>query len=204
MAALWRSMKNNLINMNTVKNHHSLNEIFNNNEFPSVLNLPDMMSAEELSEQPTPTPEQWKSMFCGISPQQSHPMNVCLHKKPQEEAQSEEVKAKVCFDIDSFLGFASSLAVAKKGLLYQPAPHMKHNISTDVHLKSQVFIDETSRSHLAMLKDIPHFLLGRFYGSENITVHILCFKRLQICVNDTRTTHLLARSDLSPCSVQAF
>jgi hypothetical protein len=51
---------------------------------------------------------------------------------------------------------------------------MKHNISTDVHLQSQVFIegegeDETSRSHLAMLKDIPHFLLGRFYGSDNIT-----------------------------------
>ena len=161
--------------MSTVKDHHSLNEIFNDNEFPSILNLPGMISDEQLSEQPTPTPEQWKSIFCGISSHQSHPMNVCLHKGPQEELQEEgqeepqgQGQAKIRFDIDSFLGFASSLVVAKQGLWYQPAPQMKHNISTDVHLKSQVFRkgEDEEQASLAMLKDIPHFLIWRFIFFE--------------------------------------
>jgi hypothetical protein len=160
--------------MNTVNNHHGLNDIFNDTEFPSVLNQPDIMSAKKFSEQVHPTPEQWKSMFCGISsdqsqpgtsPDQSEPMNVCLH---QEETQ--EVQAQLAFDIDSFLGFASTLAVTRKGLRYQPTPQMRQNITTDVHVESEVF---NPLPHLAMLKEIPHFFLGRVEGAPNVTVHIL-------------------------------
>lgn len=158
-------------------NHYGLNDIFNDPSFPSVLGLPDLISAERLARQHTPTPAQWRAMFCGIPPPQHEPyrqpMNVCLHK---EETQA--VEPQVAFDIDSFLGFASSLAMARQGLLYQPAPQMRQNMTTDVHLETSVFQnggdpDQPSRSHLAMLKDVPHFLLGRVVGAHDITVHIL-------------------------------
>jgi hypothetical protein len=162
-------------------NHHGLGDIFNDERFPSVLALPDLISAERLARQRTPTPSQWEAMFCGLSPRphgqsrQHHrqPMNVCLHK---EETQA--VEPQVAFDIDSFLGFASSLAMARQGLFYQPAPQMRQNMPTDVHIETRIFQenenpDQPSRSYLAMLKDVPHFLLGRVVGALDITVHIL-------------------------------
>ena len=38
-------------------------------------------------------------------------MNVCLHKE-----QTQAVEPDVAFDVDSFLGFATLLAMARKGL----------------------------------------------------------------------------------------
>lgn len=158
-------------------NHYSLSDIFNDRSFPSVLGLPELISAERLARQQFPTPSQWQAVFCGIPPQQQgqncHPMNVCLHK---EETQT--VEPQVAYDIDSFLGFASSLSMARQGIWYQPAPQMRQNMATDVHLETNVFQDnanpeQPSRSHLAMLRDVPHFLLGRVVGAHDITVHIL-------------------------------
>jgi hypothetical protein len=95
-------------------NHYGLGEIFHDPTFPSVLLLSDLISAERLARQPIPTAAQWRAMFCGVPPrQQRHrrPMNVCLHKE-----ETQEVAPRVAFDIDSFLGFASSLAMARQGL----------------------------------------------------------------------------------------
>jgi hypothetical protein len=158
------------------ENHHSLNEIFNDRNFPSVLGLADMISADRLVRQPTPSPTQWRNMFCGI-PRQSRqprprPMNVCLHK---EETQA--VEPQVAYDIDSFLGFASSLAMARQGIWYQPAPQFIRNITNNVHLETKIWRggdeEQPLRSSLAMLRDVPHFLLGRIVGAHDITVHIL-------------------------------
>jgi hypothetical protein len=45
--------------MNAVSNnHHSLDDIFNNPNFPSVLVLPNMISADRLARQAAPTPAQ--------------------------------------------------------------------------------------------------------------------------------------------------
>ena len=102
-------------------NHYSLGNLFNDRSFPSVLGLPELISAERLARQQFPTPSQWRAVFCGIPPQQHRlnrrPMNVCLHK---EETQA--VEPQVAYDIDSFLGFASSLSMARQGIWYQPAP----------------------------------------------------------------------------------
>jgi len=155
--------------------HHGLNDIFNDPSFPSVLALQDMISPNTLAQQPHPTPAQWKAMFCGVQQGHRHgrPMHVCLHK---EETQA--VEPQVAFDIDSFLGFASSLAMARQGLWYQPAPKMGQNMTNDVHLETNIFRDSSDpnqppRSSLAMLRDVPHFLLGRVVGAHDITVHIL-------------------------------
>jgi hypothetical protein len=160
-------------------NHHGLNDIFNDPTFPSVLGLPGMISAERLSRQETPSPAQWKAMFCGIPVPQEHaerqhqPINVCLHKE-----ETQPIEPQVAFDIDSFHGFASSLAMASQGLFYQPAPLMKQNMSTDIHLESRIYQDsddpeQPSRSQLAMLKNIPHFRLGGLIGAHDIVVYIL-------------------------------
>ena len=54
-------------------------------------------------------------MFCGVSRESGseYPMNVCLYKE-----QTQAVEPDVSFDVDSFLGFAISLAMARKGLWY--------------------------------------------------------------------------------------
>jgi hypothetical protein len=173
------------------ENHYGLGDVFNDENFPSVLPIPELVSADRFRHQPTPTPAQWQAMYCGIPIQQPQtpqpgqpaqrprPMNVCMHK---EETLS--VEPQVAFDIDSFLGFASSLAMARQGLFYQPAAQMRQNMSTDVHIETRVFednsdVEQPSRSHLAMLKDIPHFLLGRVVGAQEITVYIL-FPHLSI------------------------
>lgn len=159
-------------------NHHGLDQIFNNPDFPSVLALSELISADRLAQQAVPTPAHWQAMFCGISPQQQyhhhpHPMNVCLHSE-----QTQAIEPRVAFDIDSFLGFTSSLAMARQGLWYQPAPQMRQNMTTDVHLETNVLRDgngpeEIPQLSSALLRDVPHFLLGRVMGAHDIAVHVL-------------------------------
>ena len=94
-------------------------------------------------------------MFCGVSApdlaQDPCPTHVCLHSE-----ETQEVAPRVAFDIDSFLGFASSLAMARQGLWYQPAPQMCQNMTSNVHLETPVFRggddpDQPLRSSLALL-----------------------------------------------------
>lgn len=157
--------------------HHGLNDIFNDPNFPSVLALPDMISVDRLSRQTAPTPAQWQAMYCGVSPEPQNadqrPMHVCLHKE-----ETRPIETDVTFDIDSFLGFFRSLAAARQGILYQPAPLMRQNVTTDVHIQTKVYDqtddpEEAPRSSLAMLKNVPHFLLGRLWGATEISVHVL-------------------------------
>lgn len=154
--------------------HHSLDEIFNDDSFPSVIELGSMLSRERLEAQHTPTPRQWKEMFCGTSHrgQRRLPKNVCLHKE-----ETRAVAPQVAFDVDSFLGFATSLAIARKGLWYQPVSIKVQNIVADNHLEIGVPVgigdDQGSRQQQRMLRDVPHFLLGRVVGCHDITVHVL-------------------------------
>lgn len=179
--------------------HHGLNDIFNDPDFPSVLASPDLISADRLVQQPAPTPAQWQEMFCGLPPPPpeappQRPKHVCLHKE-----ETRPVETDVAFDIDSFLGFFRSLAAARKGIVYQPASLMRQNISTDVHLQTPVYnqpddAEETPRSSLAMLKNVPHFLLGRVVGATDITVHVL-FPHLSVAQDKfvSMTNEQLAR-----------
>lgn len=156
-------------------NHYGLGQIFKDRRFPSVLGLEGLLTPEQLAEQPQPTAVQWEAMFCGVPPRGSQrcPKNVCLHKEETRAAEPQ-----VAFDVDSFLGFWSSLAAAKQGIVHQPASISRQNLQTDVHLEMNTFTpgdegDDAIRSAQRMLKDVPHFLLGRVYGATHITVHIL-------------------------------
>jgi hypothetical protein len=60
------------------------------------------------------TPERYESVFCGITPGQIRPKQVCL---PEEESRA--IAPSQHGDIDSFLGYLNS-----------PAPLVKQNIAT--------------------------------------------------------------------------
>ena len=100
-------------------------------------------------------------------------MNVCIHKE-----QTQAVACDVPYDIDSFVGFGDDPAFAKKGLWIQPMSQMRQNMTADIHIETRVFHtsddpEQPVRSSLAMLRDVPHFLLGRVVGAHDITVHVL-------------------------------
>lgn len=156
-------------------NHFRLDQIFNHRSSPSVLEQTDA-AKESPSGYQTPDGTQWNEMFCGIvdkDPQRTPVVkNVCLHKE-----QTKPTKPDVSFDIDSFLGFATSLGVARNGLLYQPSPLATQNLSSDVHfgldvLQTNLSAGSTTRSSFDMLRDVPHFILGRLIGAENVTLHV--------------------------------
>ena len=154
-------------------NHHGLSEIFNDSDFPSVLGLSEMITPERLARQESLSSSQWSSMFCGVSRRRPTPMNVCIHKE-----QTQAVVSDVAYDIDSLIVFATSLAISKKGLWVQPVPQMRQNMTTDVHIETQVFHtgddpEQRVRSSATMLRDVPHFLLGRVVGAHDITIHVL-------------------------------
>lgn len=71
---------------------------------------------------------------------------------------------------------------------YEFVPQMKQNIKADNHLTTHQYQssenpDRPPRSTLAMLRDVPHFFLGRLDGHQDISVHVL-FPHLSITQRD--------------------
>lgn len=132
------------------------------------------MTPAQLAELSYPTSTQWKSMFCGLA-DSTFPKHVCLHT---HECQ---VQADVAYDIDSYLGFASSLAFAQQGIHYQPAPQIKQNMQSDIHIEMDILDNDPNHDDAlgprsvikTQLCQVPHFMLGRVAGSEETSVFIL-------------------------------
>lgn len=155
--------------------HFGLESISQDVDFPSVLAQKELLTSSQYGRQQRPTPAQWQAMFCGVPTQEDRdtPIDICLH-----EADLKIIEPEVAYDIDSFLGFATSLSIARKGLWYQPAPQFQQNLKTDIHIKSTTYThsddpDSPARARRAMLKDIPHFLLGRLEGAHDISLFVL-------------------------------
>ena len=153
--------------------HHGLNDIFHDPNLVSVLASPSLLTSERLAHHLPPTPAQLQSAFCGISPQHPQPQHVCLHQEETREQSSRQAS-----DVDSYLGFLHSLAACRQGLWHQPAPQAKQNMTTDLHLDTHTFVtgddpEQAPRAVRAMLRDVPHFLLGRVAGAHDITIHVL-------------------------------
>ncbi|OJD22346.1 hypothetical protein ACJ73_06306 [Blastomyces percursus] len=88
----------------------------------------------------------------------------------------------VTFDIDSAGGFASSLAVARKGLQWMGVRPPTSNLTHSLHLPPVPveFFDSDSerwRSKQVPLHHVPHLPLGRMSGFEAVEVYLL-FPRL--------------------------
>jgi hypothetical protein len=88
------------------------------------------------------------------------------------------VEQVVSFDVDSFLGFDSSLAITQQVLRHQPTPQARQNQQMDVHIDTTVYAaaedpNAALRSRTAMRKDVPHYYLGRVEGASEISLYLL-------------------------------
>ena len=138
---------------------------------PDTLNCPDMLAQDRIS---AAEAEQWKHAFLGTTPQNpDRPAEVCIHCSHQEQP---SVLPTVEYDIDSIMGFARSLAVAKQGIRLNLTPQVVSNLATNIHLTFPV-AGQPGQTQQVPLHTIPHYLLGRLIGYDDISI-FLFFPRL--------------------------
>jgi hypothetical protein len=172
-----KAYKAHLAETDDPENHYSLRQIHEKPLFTSVLEKhdhkqqPAFTFRHEFGRQEYPTSDDWQATFEGTQAENpdAAPMQLCLHRDhiPENGTNS----AVQGFDIDSFLGFATSLAVARQGINIYPAPLFTQNMKTDVHIAATHVQDDTPSS--IMLKEIPHFRLGDIVGFGGVELHIL-------------------------------
>jgi len=101
------------------------------------------------------------------------PVQISLAYSESRPSHQSNRPLSVAYDIDSFLAFPTSLAVATSGLSIVLYPVFTLNIRTDLHL--QITLPETVESSQRSVKiwNIPHFLLGNLVGLLKINVYLL-------------------------------
>jgi hypothetical protein len=123
--------------------------------------------------------EQKKEVFCGARPEpdpHSPPLHLCLATEDQPPAIS-----TVTFDIDSVVGYATSLAVAKQGLRWHPTQLVVSDLQASLHLSPVRVYYEDSHGHPHAVRQpihlVPHYTFGRLVGLEDVSLYVL-FPRL--------------------------
>ncbi|KAE8357305.1 hypothetical protein BDV27DRAFT_164642 [Aspergillus caelatus] len=154
-----------------------LERVLTEGGFPDVLRVPIIARREDhLARQVSS--ERRQQVYCGISaePSYAEPVHVCLATDHHSDTVTE-----VTFDIDSIVGFASSLAVAKQGVRWNPTQMAVSDLQSSLHLDPLPvqYLDPQGRSHRALraVHEIPHYTFGRLTGFEDISL-ILLFPRL--------------------------
>lgn len=106
---------------------------------------------------PGPTPERAQCHVCIEESQIPHPL-------PTDQI----------FDIDSFLGFAQNLAVARQGFWLNLVPQFHQNIQKNIHLHMQVPYLSPRGERLVKVKvhKVPHYCLGKAVGPDNINLYV--------------------------------
>jgi hypothetical protein len=156
---------------------------------PDVLKLPGFMEQQQLND-----PALLQQLFEGWGPpkepqaEPEPPKKLHLPHKPPLEHQHRQ--PKVTYDIDSLCLFPTSLAVARKGLFWQPTPHSILNITTNVHftLPADFYNARQELKHgPRSLHQIVHTCLGIVSGFEDLMLYAF-FPRI---VHPNRTTTYL-------------
>jgi len=101
------------------------------------------------------------------------PVQISLAYSESRPSLQSNRPLSVAYDIDSFLAFPTSLAVATSELSIVLYPVFTLNIWTDLHL--QITLSETveSSQHSLKIWNILHFLLGNLVGLLKIRVYFL-------------------------------
>ncbi|RPA88368.1 hypothetical protein L873DRAFT_1468607, partial [Choiromyces venosus 120613-1] len=79
------------------------------------------------------------------------------------------------YDIDSFIGKAKSLSVAKHGIRFQVCPNPLHNITKNIHLYTPVperLLSGKIKYHQIPIHQIPHFRLGTIFSTFHIPIYV--------------------------------
>ena len=142
--------------------------------------VPDVLSQPKLLKHGTPEQQahvNWERVFEGKhadldegeEEEEEERMHVCLHRSEQRHR-----PMLIQYDIDSALGYATSLAFAKHGLMVNLAPQFHANIRTNLHLYSHVTHDygRGPRQVRVGLHDVPHYCLGYLSQQEHTRVYV--------------------------------
>jgi len=89
------------------------------------------------------------------------PAEVCIYCSHQEQP---SVLPTVEYDIDSIMGFARSLAMAKQGIRLNLTPQVVSNLATNIHLTFPV------AGQRGQSRQVPlHTKYGKLAGTVKIT-----------------------------------
>lgn len=146
-------------------------------DFPDVLSSTTIATRESnLAQQVTKARKQ--EIYCGIDPQNPDrsPTHLCVAADYRLDS-----SLGVTFDIDSVGGFVRSLAVARRGIRWQPTQMAVSNLQSSLHLDpiSVQYVDSTGQAHNVCrpVHQVPHYTFGRLIGFEDLSVYLL-FPRL--------------------------
>ncbi|KAB8266546.1 hypothetical protein BDV30DRAFT_247683 [Aspergillus minisclerotigenes] len=115
-----------------------------------------------------------EQVYNGISadPSSSSPLHICLQADFHPPSSS-----SVTFDIDSIVGYPTSLAVAKQGIRWHPTQMMVSDLQSSLHLSPvQVsYVDKQGCAHTVRrpVHKVPHYTFGRVAGFEDISLYLL-------------------------------
>ncbi|KAB8067037.1 hypothetical protein BDV29DRAFT_201086 [Aspergillus leporis] len=106
------------------------------------------------------TPKQKQRVYCGVDP-----------------ATANHSLLGVTLDIDSVLGFARSLAVAKRGVRWYPTQMSVSDLQSGLHLDPIPvhYVDPDGRAHTIHrpIHQVPHYTFGRLIGFEDLSIYLL-------------------------------
>lgn len=116
-------------------------------------------------------PESRRKILCGLDFRADAP-HISL-----DEDERVSGDAGVTFDVDSIIGFPSSLAVAKRGIRWSPTRMTVSDLQSDLHLRpiSVTYCDTDGVLHQAHrpVHHVPHYTFGRAIGFEDISLYFL-------------------------------
>ena len=146
---------------------------------PDVLSNPKFLKREDIVRNGV-TPEKLRRVWFGQTPDGPGVQKVCLHAE-----KTEPTTVDVAVDIDSFMGFARSLAVFATGINLTMAASSMKNIKTDLHLSTGIHkkAGNTSPSDLPEEKPLDlrkhsHIYLGYVHGVSRHTAVFIVFPHL--------------------------
>jgi hypothetical protein len=144
---------------------------------------PDVLSAQAIAKREDNlarqiSAERKREIYTGVSPTtpNASPIHLCLASDHQTGRPT-----LASFDIDSIVGFAHSLAVAKNGVRWNPTQMAVTDLHSSLHLDpipvTYSGIDGRTHHVRRPIHQIPHYNFGRLIGFEDISLYFL-FPRL--------------------------
>jgi hypothetical protein len=81
------------------------------------------------------------------------------------------------FDIDSIMGYPTSLAVAKQGIRWHPSQMVVSDLQSSLHLNTVPVHYEDQHGHAHTVRrpvhQLPHYTFGRLMGFEDVSLYLL-------------------------------
>ena len=153
---------------NSDAKHSTLNGfVAHHDVIPNTLSAPHMLAKGQVHPSDA---EKWKHAFLGTTAEEVEtPIKVCMQCSCAESP-SNAIPA-VTYDVDSIMGFARTLAVAKQGIRFNVTPHVIANLDSDVHLTVSI-PTSAGRTRRVPLHMVPHYQFGRLVGYEDVTLYL--------------------------------